>query len=114
MAKLTPEISQNIALLKQQLLDIVDEATAGELTLFERFGETSETMTPVNDLRDIAEQASTRFSQFANIQLRIAQSQPIASGDLLQFLNEKITNAQVRIPALERSVQEIKEDWSLL
>ncbi|MFB2880201.1 hypothetical protein [Floridanema aerugineum] len=68
MAKLTPEISQNIALLKQQLLDIVDEATAAELTLFERFGETSETMTPLNDLRDIAEQASTRFSQFANIQ----------------------------------------------
>jgi len=113
MARLPSDITQTIALLKQRLLDIIDDATAAEFQLFERFGETVETMVPLNDLRDIAEQATTRFSQFSTLQLRVAQSQPIASDDLLQFLNEKITIAQNRIPALERSVEEIKQDWSL-
>jgi len=44
MAKLPEETTETINSLKQQLLDIVDEATAVEFALFERFGETDRTI----------------------------------------------------------------------
>ncbi|GAC1450495.1 MAG: hypothetical protein NVS2B14_05310 [Chamaesiphon sp.] len=113
MAKIPIEITQTIVSLKQQLLDIINSATVAEFELFERLGETDDTIIPLNDLRDIAEQAASRFSQLSTLQLRAAQSHPIASTDLLQFLNEKIVNAQQRVSALERSIEEIKQDWEL-
>ncbi|MGB3204865.1 MAG: hypothetical protein WBB28_07760 [Crinalium sp.] len=114
MARIPREITQTIVSLKQQLLDIIDSATTTEFELFEKFGETDDTIIPLNDLRDIAGQAASRFSQFSTLQLRVAQSQPIASTDLLQFLNEKIANAEQRVSALDRSIQEIKHDWGLI
>jgi phage host-nuclease inhibitor protein Gam len=45
MAKLSRETRQTLWRLKDQLLDLVDEAKALEFSLFERFGETNETMT---------------------------------------------------------------------
>lgn len=114
MAKLPAETSQTIALLKQRLLDIIDNATAAEFELFERLGETAETIIPLDDLRGIIEQSTSRFSQFPTFQLQVARSQPIASADLLQLLNQRIASTEDRIPALERSLEEIKQDWSLL
>jgi hypothetical protein len=45
--------------------------------------------------------------------LRIAEVQPIISADLLKLMNEAISNIENRIPALERSLEEIKLDWRL-
>lgn len=90
----------------------MDEATAAEFSLFERFGETDSTIIVLDELKDIAEQAQARFSQFSSLQLRIADAQPIPL-DMLELLMRVITNAQQRIPALERSVEEIKIEWSL-
>ena len=44
MAKLPEETTKTINNLKQQSLEIVNEATAVELTIFERFGETQTTL----------------------------------------------------------------------
>jgi hypothetical protein len=62
--------------------------------------------------RQIALQAESRFSQLSNLEIRAAQSQPMISPDLLRFIEEVIKTTQVRIPALMRSVEEIKLEWS--
>ena len=95
------------------MLDIVDEATAAEFVLFERFGETNRTNPYLDQLKSVAEKATARFSQFSSIQLRIADAQPDASSDMLGLVAEVIANTQQKLPALERSIQEIKTEWRL-
>ncbi|MGK7878200.1 MAG: hypothetical protein AB4426_34310 [Xenococcaceae cyanobacterium] len=113
MVKLPTEVVETIWNLKRQLLDIVDEAKAAEFILLERFGETDRTIIALDELQDIAEQAADRFSQLSNLQLRVAQSQPTVAPDMLRLLTEETTTIQNRVPALERSIEEIKLDWSL-
>ena len=113
MAKLSTETTETLWHLKRQLLDIVDEATAVEFVIFERFGETDRTISYLDELKSVAEQATARFSQFSSIQLRIADAQPAAPPDMLELVTEVIANTQQRLPALERSVQEIKTEWRL-
>lgn len=113
MAKLPTETSETIWSVKQQLLDIINEATAAEFTLFELFGETDRTISYLNELKSVVEQTTARFSQFSSIQLRIADTQPYAPPDMLGLVNEVIANTQQRLPAWKRSVQETKIEWRL-
>ncbi|NEP40196.1 MAG: hypothetical protein F6K35_13535 [Okeania sp. SIO2H7] len=113
MAKLSSEQRTIIWELKQRLLDILDEAKSTEFNLLNRFGETDRTIVALDQLTEIAEQAKERFSQLSTLQILIYESQPVATRDLLRLLNEKIAIIQNRVPALERSIEEIKTDWSL-
>lgn len=113
MAKLPTETSVTLWNLKRQLLDLVDEGTAAEFTLFEQFGETDRTISYLDELKSVVEQATARFSQFSSIQIRVANAQPAASPDMLNLMNEVIANTQLKLPAWKRSIQEIKTEWRL-
>lgn len=113
MAKLPPERQALLWDLKQRLLDILDEARGTELELLKRFGETDETIAALEQLTEITLQAKDRFSQLSVLQVGIAEAQPTASSDLLKLLDDRIGMIESRIPALERSTQEIKLDWNL-
>jgi hypothetical protein len=104
MAKLSNETAEIFWLLKRQLLDIIDESTAAEFLLFERFGETDLTMLYLDELKSVSEQATVRFSRFSNIQLRIADVQPAVPIDMLELATEIISSTQQRLPALNRSI----------
>lgn len=113
MAKLPTETTATINRLKQQALDIVDEATAVEMTIFDLLGETQNTIGCLNSMKTASENGASLFSQLSTLQLQIAQSQPAASADMLDLLAIAISRAQLRIPALERSIQEAKMDYNL-
>jgi hypothetical protein len=82
MAKLSPEIRANLSHQKQQLLDLIDEAKSLEFILLERIGENRETISTLEQLTEIAEQASSRLSQLSTLHLRIAEVQPTISARL--------------------------------
>jgi len=113
MAKLPIEIAETIWNLKRQLLDIIHDATAAEYTLFEQFGETDRTMDYLEQLKSVAQQADERFAQFSILQRRLANAQPTATSDMLRLVTEVITYTQARLPAWERSIEEIKIEWRL-
>ncbi len=113
MAKLPPENTEIINNLKQQSLDLVDEATATELTIFELLGETQQTLSYMDEMKNVADEAASSFSQLSTLQLQMAQAQPNATPDLLRLLSQVISRTQARIPALERSIQEVKTEWNL-
>lgn len=113
MAKLPAATTETVNRLKQQSLNLVDDATAAELTIFELFGETSQTLSYMEEMKNVAEEAASSFSQLSTLQLQIAQSQPNATPDMLDLLYRVISRTQVRIPALERSIQEVKMEWNL-
>ena len=113
MAKLSSEIKINIRNLQEQLLEIVDDARATEFAIMEGFGETDATLTALDELTEIAQQAADLYSQLATLRLRVAEAQPIIAPDMLGLLADRVTTIENRIPALERSTQEIKIDWGL-
>jgi hypothetical protein len=114
MAKFQNELAEIIWNLKRQLLDIIDAAaTTAELTLFELFGETSDTLPFLDKLKSVAERAAPWFSRLSNFQLRIAESQPVIPADMLNLVNQSIERIQREIPAMERSIQEVKTEWNL-
>lgn len=115
MSKFWNHLNQSTLLsdLQEQLLNIVDEAKATEFTLLGRFGETPETLNSLEELTEIAQQASDFYSQLARLSLRVAEAQPSITPDMLRLVLDKTKTIQNRIPALERSTQEIKLDWRL-
>jgi hypothetical protein len=113
MARLSPEIRTTLSQQKEQLLDIIDRAKSLEFTLLESVGENLETISTLEQLTEISEQARTRLSQLSTLHLRSAEVQLTVSADLLKLMNDAISNIQNRIPALERSLEEIKLDWRL-
>ncbi|MEG4349308.1 hypothetical protein QUA70_21005 [Microcoleus sp. LAD1_D5] len=84
-----------------------------ELTIFELCGETEATITALDEMKSAAEDAESSYSQLSTIQLQIAQSQPVASPDMLQLLERAIARTQAKIPALERSIEEVKMEYNL-
>jgi hypothetical protein len=113
MAKLSLETAQTIWDLQHQLLEIIDTAITLELSLFEAFGETQDTMPFLDELQSISQQSIERFSLFSTLQVRVANTQPPISADILDVVNRSIRSTQQKIPALKRSIQEITQEWKL-
>jgi hypothetical protein len=114
MARLSSEIKTNVNNLTEQLLDIIDEAKKVEFLLLERFGENDTTIIVLDELTEIAQQAIIDLcSQLTTLRIRIAEAQPIITPDMLRLLTERMAIVENRIPALERSTQEIKLDWEI-
>jgi hypothetical protein len=76
MAKLRSEITEVINRLKQESLEIVDKSTALELKIFERFGESEPTMSYMDEMKNVSEQAISSFSQLSSLQLQASYTQP--------------------------------------
>jgi hypothetical protein len=113
MGKLSPQKTQTIWDLQRQLLEIIDAAKTLEQSLFESVGETERSIIYLDELQSIAEQATDRFSRFSTFQIRIANTQPPVSPDIIELVDRVIENTQQKIPALERSIQEIRQEWKL-
>jgi hypothetical protein len=113
MAKLSLETAQTVWDLQHQLLEIIDTARTLEMSLLEAFGETEDTVPFLDELQSIAQQAIDRFSRFSSLQLRVANTQPPISSDILELVTRSIQTTQPKIPALKRSIQEITQEWNL-
>ena len=113
MAKLPIEITVLVNQLKQQALDIVDESLAVELKIFEQFGETEQTIAALDEMKNAGEDAASAYSQLSTLQLQIAKIQPDAPSDVLQLLTKGIERTQLRIPALQRSIQEVQQEYQV-
>jgi hypothetical protein len=114
MAKLRSDTTEVINRLKQESLEIVDEATALEFKIFERFGESEQTLSYMDEMKNVSEEAIAAFSKLSSLQLQSSYTQPDLPVDILQLLVKTIERTQVRIPAWERSIEEVKLEWNLL
>ena len=99
--------------MKRQALTIVDGATAVELQIFDLFGETDRTFSYLEEMTNVSEEAASMYSRLSTLQLQVARSQPVATADVLQFLNETVELTQLGLPALPRSIEEVKLEWDV-
>jgi uncharacterized protein with PhoU and TrkA domain len=114
MAKLSEEILTIILELERKLAKLVHQASATELLVFERYGETAATITVLEQLTNIKTKASSSYSRLSNLLLRISEMQPLASSAILELLSQTIEQAQATVDAGNASVEEAKNDWRLL
>jgi hypothetical protein len=114
MAKLGSETTEIINRLRQKAFEIVDEATALEFKIFDRFGETEEVLSYMDEMKNVSEEAIALLTRLSTLQLQVAQSQPAAAPAMLELLEQAIQRTLVRIPVLEHSIQEVKMEWNFL
>ena len=113
MARISSELQSTIKSLQQALLHIVDDAKAVEFILLQRYGETEQTIVVLDELSVIAQQAGDLYLQMSRLLLRTAEIQPNITSDMLGLLTDRVAKISNRVPALERSVLEVKVDWGL-
>jgi hypothetical protein len=111
MAKLDPDKDRIFWELQSQFLDIIDRARSLEFWMLEAFGETEETTSYLDELQCIVIDATERFARLPTIQLRIANGQSPISADIMKMVDRSSENNQQKIPALQRSIQEIEREW---
>jgi hypothetical protein len=113
VAKLHPETSASINLLRDRCLSIIDLATQTESKLFVAFGETTETLVGLSELNTVTQEATDAFTRLNSLQLKVAAAQPEISVALVKLISDSRVRIELRIPAWQRSIEEILLAWKL-
>ncbi|MBC6481411.1 MAG: hypothetical protein GDA56_30315 [Hormoscilla sp. GM7CHS1pb] len=113
MAKLPTQTLITIFDLQRRLIELIDEAKAAELNLFERFGETEETLEELEQLQNSTERLRNPYSRLYSLALTIAEAQPTAPDAMLNLLAETLEQGPAIADAVEASILEIKRTWNL-
>jgi hypothetical protein len=112
VAKLPDSTIANIFTLQRRLAECLEATTAMEFRLFQQFGETAETASELEELVNIRERLVGLYNRLHNIFLRVTQSQPIASEDLLNLLYRSIEQSETSIDTSIASLQDIQRNWN--
>jgi hypothetical protein len=113
MAKLSPETLTKIFDLLRRVAEEIENACLTEWTLFEKYGETAETINELDELQNVKERLNQSYSRINTLTLRILEAQPIASNVMIDLLTQAINDGLDNLDASHASIQEIKRGWSL-
>lgn len=113
MAKLPNEVQNSIFSLLQQLANQIEEASATEWTILERYGETTETIPELDELQNVREKLTERYNGLNKLLLRILEIQPQPPEDMVNLLVKTIERGQATIDSAQASILEVKKNWSL-
>jgi non-ribosomal peptide synthetase component F len=113
MAQLPDETLSTIFRLQQRLVLLLDTATAAEYFILQQFGETEETMPELEAIDNVKERLRIPYNRLHRILQQVAESQPAATADVLEFLYSTIAETEAAADASEASIQEIKRSWNL-
>ncbi len=113
MAKLPDATLTNIFTLKRRLVELLDAATATEYVILQEFGETEATLPELESLDNIKERLRNPYNRLHRLLQQAAESQPVASADVLELLYRTIEQTEAAADASEASTQEIKRTWDI-
>jgi hypothetical protein len=114
VAKLPDPVISNLFIVKRRLAECIDRTTAMEFRLFEQAGETSETSSEFEELQNIEERLMISYNRLHTLLLKVCQSQPIPSEDMLNLLYRAIEVAEATLDASVATLQEIQRDSNYL
>lgn len=85
MAQLPSDLTEIISQLNRQTLEIIHIGTAVAFDLNAKLGETDATLPFFDELQAITEDARDSLSKLHNLQLMVAESQPLIAPDVLRL-----------------------------
>jgi hypothetical protein len=112
VAKLPDETTIDILELQRRLINSLHLATEAEFKLLEQHGETPETLSELEELQNIRERLTPIYSRLYVLLLKVAESQPVASNDVLNLLHGSIERAEMLLDSSAASLREIQDNWS--
>ena len=112
MARLPDSVLTNVFTLQRQIIESIDATTAMEFKILEQEGETAATLSELEELQRIRERLLSPYSRLHTLVLKVAESQPIASNDVLNLLYKSIASTEAALDASIASLQEIQRNWS--
>ena len=112
MARLSDPVLTNIFTLQRQIIECIDATTAMEFRILEQEGETNETLSELEELQSIRERLLSPYSRLHTLVLKAAESQPVASRDVLNLLDKSIESTEAALDGSIASLQEIQRNWS--
>ncbi|MGI0482623.1 hypothetical protein ACN4EE_17790 [Geminocystis sp. CENA526] len=113
MAKLSPEILTTIFSLQRRLIELIAETKITEFSLFERYGETEETLPELEQIQNCFERLKNPYSRLHTLTLRISEYYPVAPSAILELLSETIEQAQLSADVVAASLSETQKNWRL-
>ncbi len=96
-----------------QIRPALKRQTATEFSLFEQYGETEETLSELEQIKNAAERARLFYNRLYGLVLQVAESQPVANPAIVNLLQQSMEQAQATADAVEGTVQETKRIWNL-
>ena len=94
-------------------MEILNETTATEYIFMQQFGETEATLPELESLDNVKERLRNPYNRLYRLLQQVAESQPAATADTLNFLYGTIEDGEAIVDASAASIQEIKMDWNL-
>ncbi len=113
MAKLSPQVLTAIFSLQRQLIELIAETKVTEFSLFERYGETEETLPELEQIQNCLERLKNPYSRLHTLTLRIYEYYLVAPSAIVELLNETIEQAQISANVVAASLSETKRNWRL-
>jgi GTP1/Obg family GTP-binding protein len=114
MAELSRQTITTVFALQQELLGIINEATATAYRILEIYGETDTSLLAFDDLDNARDRARAYYGRLGTLLERISEAQPFASNAMLELLDRSIDEAQATIATTEATVKEEKRSFDLL
>ena len=113
MAKLSPEVLTTIFSLQRRLIELIAETKNTEFSLFERYGETEETLPELEQIENCLERLRNSYSRLHTLTLRISEYYPSAPSAILELLAETIEQSQISADVVTASLSETRKNWRL-
>lgn len=113
MAKLPDATLTTIFTLQRRLVQLLDVATATEYVMLQQFGETVETIPELESIDNVKERLRVPYNRLHRVLQQAAESQPVATADVLELLYITIEQTEAAADASEASILEIKRTWDL-
>lgn len=112
MAKLPDPVLTNIFTLQRRIIESIDATTALAFRLFTQWGEATKALAELEELQNIQERLRSQYARLNALLLKVSESQPLASADMLNLLYRTIEVAEASLDASIASVQEIQRNWN--
>jgi hypothetical protein len=104
VAKLPDSVLTNIFTLQRQIIECIDATTAMHFKLLAQEGETDETLSELEELQSIRERLLSPYSRLHTLALKTAESQPVASNDVLNLSESGVKTPPFKAALPERTL----------
>jgi hypothetical protein len=113
VAEISKETIEEILKLMGRLSVLIDRASSTELSIFNTYGETNETIYVLEQLQNTKDKGVASYSRLSTLLLKVSEVQPTASIAIIEMLIKAIEQAQATVDAGEATVKEARNDWSI-